>query len=190
MRNRFRICVSVSSLLLALGLRAQQSDSGSASGEQSQTNGPLSRAATVPRLTNFSGTVKDSAGKPQTGLVGITFALFEEQVGGDPLWSEIQNVQLDEQGRYTVLLGATQPTGLPLDLFTTGKARWLGVRPELPTVSELPRILLVGVAYAMEASDADTLGGKPASAFALAGSSSVVKSEGSSVRTQAAQSAN
>jgi hypothetical protein len=82
-----------------------------------------------------------------------------------------------------VLLGATQPTGLPLDLFTTGKARWLGVRPEPPTVSELPRILLVGVAYAMEASDADTLGGKPASAFALAGSSSVVKSEGSSVRT-------
>jgi hypothetical protein len=80
-------------------------------------------------------------------------------------WSEIQNVPLDEQGYYTVLLGAMQPNGLPLDLFTTGKARWLGVQPQLAGVAEQPRVLLVGVPYALKAADADTLGGQPASAF-------------------------
>jgi hypothetical protein len=122
-------------------------------------------APTVPRLTYFSGVVKDSSGKPQGNLVGITFSLYEDQEGGSPLWAEIQNVQPDEQGHYTVLLGTMKPAGLPLDLFTTGKARWLGVRPELPDVGELPRILLVGVPYALKAADADTLGGMPASAF-------------------------
>jgi len=43
------------------------------------------------------------------------------QEGGSPLFVETQNLQVDEQGRYTVLLGATQPDGLPLDLFTSGK---------------------------------------------------------------------
>jgi len=31
----------------------------------------------VPRVTNFSGVVTDAAGKPQTGMVGITFSLYE-----------------------------------------------------------------------------------------------------------------
>lgn len=51
----------------------------------------------------------------------LTFALYEEQQGGTALWSETQNVALDDQGRYTVLLGSTQPEGLPLDLFASGK---------------------------------------------------------------------
>ena len=121
--------------------------------------------APVPRVTSFSGVVKDAAGTPQTGIVGITFALYEEQQGGAALWTEIQNVPLDDQGRYTVLLGSMQPQGLPLDLFTSGKARWLGVAPQLAGVAEQPRILLVGVPYALKAADADTLGGLPASAF-------------------------
>jgi hypothetical protein len=81
---------------------------------------------------------------------------------------ETQKVQLDAQGRYTVLLGATEPDGLPLDLFTSSKARWLGVQPQLPGEGEQPRVLLVGVPYALKAADADTLGGKPLSAFVLA----------------------
>ena len=60
------------------------------------------------------------------------------QEGGSPLWSESQKVQVDEQGRYTVLLGATQAEGLPLDLFTSGKALWLGVQPQLPGAVEQP----------------------------------------------------
>ncbi|MFI5103173.1 MAG: hypothetical protein ACHP9V_07380, partial [Terriglobales bacterium] len=68
----------------------------------------------------------------------------------------------------TVLLGSTQSAGLPLDLFATGEPRWLGVKVELPGEVERPRVLLVSVPYALKASDADTVGGMPASAFVLA----------------------
>ncbi len=122
----------------------------------------------VPRVTNFSGVLQDRAGKPQTGTVGITFSLYEEEQGGAALWSEVQNVPLDEQGRYAVLLGATRTDGLPLDVFASGKARWLGIEAQGVDMAELPRVLLVGVPYALKAADADTLGGKPASAYALA----------------------
>ena len=124
----------------------------------------------VPRVTNFSGVVTDATGKPQTGMVGITFALYEAQEGGTALWSETQNVALDGQGRYTVLLGSTQPEGLPLAVFASGQARWLGVTPQVAGVAEQPRVLLVGVPYALKAADADTLGGLPASAFLPAAS--------------------
>jgi hypothetical protein len=123
----------------------------------------------VPRLVKFSGIAKDEIGKPRTGTVGITLAIYREPVEGAPLWLETQNVEVDEQGRYTVLLGATQNEGLPLGLFTAGEQRWLGVRVNLPGEMEQPRVLLVSVPYALKAADADTVGGMPASAFALAG---------------------
>jgi hypothetical protein len=119
----------------------------------------------VPRLVRFSGTVTDISGKPASGPVTIVFSLYQEQEGGTPLWTETQQATADSEGHYTVLLGSTQPDGLPLDLFTTGQARWLGVQPAVEGVGEQPRTLLVGVPYAMKAADADTLGGLPASAF-------------------------
>jgi len=119
----------------------------------------------VPRLIQFSGIVKDAEGKAATGSVELTFALYQFQEGGSPLWVETQTVQLDSQGHYMVLLGAASPAGLPLDVFTTGAGRWLGVQPALPRVGEQPRVLLVGVPYAFKAADAETLGGKPASAY-------------------------
>ncbi len=128
----------------------------------------LAAGSTFPRLITFSGVIKDAAGSPVQGPATVTFSLFVEQDGGAPLWSETQIVETDGQGRYTVYLGAASPTGLPLDLFMTGAARWLAIQtPEQP---DPPRVLLVGVPYALKAADADTLSGKPASAFALAGS--------------------
>jgi len=85
-------------------------------------------------------------------------------------------VELDEQGRYTVLLGATSRDGLPLELFPSGKSRWLGVQVE--SREEEPRVLLVSVPYALKAADAETLGGRPASAFALATESSATAEKG------------
>jgi hypothetical protein len=113
----------------------------------------------------FSGEVKNSSGKPAE-TANVTFALYKEQEGGDPLWAETQNVQLDASGHYTVLLGANTPEGLPVELFTSGEARWLGIAADLQ--SEQPRVLLVSAPYAIKAGDAETLGGKPASAYALA----------------------
>src|SRR5258707_8661187 len=126
----------------------------------------------VPRLVKFAGTLKDELGKPRTGVVGVTFAVYKELEGGAALWLETQNVELDEQGRYTVLLGSTKSEGLPLELFTAGEPRWLGVQVNLPKEVEQPRVLLVSVPYALKAADADTLGGKPLSSFVLAPPSS------------------
>ncbi|MBI4443335.1 MAG: hypothetical protein HY649_08175, partial [Acidobacteria bacterium] len=86
----------------------------------------------APRLIQFTGVIKDAMGSPRAGVVGLTFALYPEQEGGAPLWLETQNVTADEQGRYTVLLGSTTIEGLPLELFATGEARWLGVQVNLP----------------------------------------------------------
>jgi hypothetical protein len=132
----------------------------------------------VPRLIKFAGTFKDAQGKPLSNTVGLTFAIYKDQEGGAPLWLETQNAQLDEQGHYTVLLGATKSEGLPLELFSSGAPRWLGVQVQLPGEVEAPRVLLVSVPYALKSADADTLGGIPASAFVLAQPSSTASGTG------------
>ena len=129
-------------------------------------------AQNVPRLVSFGGVIKDAAGKPVNGTVPVTFSLFAEQEGGTALWTETQMVDADAQGKYTAFLGATNPNGLPLEVFTSGAARWLAVEPGAPAAVESSRVLLVGVPYALKAADADTLGGKPASAYLTAGAPS------------------
>src|SRR5690242_532158 len=74
----------------------------------------------VPSLVNFSGVLTDTNGKPLTGVVGVTFALYKEVQGGSPLWLETQNVRVKESGHYVVQLGATKSQGLPPDLFGSG----------------------------------------------------------------------
>jgi hypothetical protein len=133
-------------------------------------------SAVVPRLVNFSGKTADAEGKIITGIAGATFAIYKDQSEGAPLWMETQNVTADVKGNYTVQLGATKPEGLPLDLFTSGEARWLGV--SINGGSEQPRILLLSVPYALKAADAETIGGLPPSAFVLAN-----KSQGNGAET-------
>jgi hypothetical protein len=134
-------------------------------------------AAPVPRLVKFSGALKDASGEPRTGVVGITFAIYAEEFEGSPLWMETHNAELDELGRYSVLLGATQAAGIPLELFAAGEPRWLGIQAQLSGETEQQRVLLVSVPYALKAADADTLGGKPASAFLLREPSEATESE-------------
>ena len=117
----------------------------------------------VPRFIRFGGVLKDSGGKPLSGTLGITFALYKDQEGGAALWLETQNVSMDASGHYSVLLGATKEEGVPMDLFTSGRAQWLGVHVQ--GQPEQPRVWMVSVPYALKAADADTLGGLPASAF-------------------------
>jgi hypothetical protein len=124
------------------------------------------QAAVVPSIVKFNGTVSDLNGKPLTGTVGVTFLLYEEETGGAPLWIETQNVQPDRSGNYTVILGSTTSHGLPADAFAGNEARWLGVQPS--GQAEQPRVVLASVPYALKAADAETLGGKPASAYMMA----------------------
>ena len=101
-------------------------------------------AQTPPRVIPYNAVAADEFGQPRTGVVGILVAIYEDQSGGVPLWVELQGVTPDAQGRYAVLLGSTTD-GLPLDLFETGSARWLGV--QLEGQHEQPRMMLTSVPY-------------------------------------------
>jgi len=152
---------STSALAILLGIF---SFSFRASAQATETSSPPSAtAAVLPNLVRFNGRAADASGKPLSGLVGITFALYEQETGGPALWLETQNVQLDANGRYSVLLGASNPNGLPNDVFSSGQARWVGV--QVSAQAEQPRVMLLAVPYAMKAGDAATLGGLPPSAF-------------------------
>jgi trimeric autotransporter adhesin len=152
------VAMLVVPLFLAPALLAQSPDSANQSAAS-----PAASAAEVPRLIKFSGTLLDAQDRPMAGPVGVTFALHAQQTGGAALWMETQNVTPDAHGVYTVLLGANSANGVPAELFASGEARWLEVQVERQ--AEQPRILLVSVPYALKAKDAETLGGKPASAF-------------------------
>jgi len=162
MRFTLRKCLKTFALLtlcVSLAHLAAQTPSAGAAGASFS-------ASALPRMVRFSGTANDVNGARLSGTVGITFSLYLEQSGGTPLWLETQNVQADANGRYSVLLGATKPEGLPAELFTTEQAHWVGVR--VSGQAEQPRVLLVSAPYALKAGDAETLGGLPPSAFVLA----------------------
>src|SRR5215469_9101038 len=146
-----RVCLSATVLVLACSLLAVAQQSAD---------------VTVPPMVNFGGMLRDGNGKALTGVVGVTFYLYKDQQGGAPLWIETQNVQPDKSGHYSVMLGSTTSEGLTPSLFASGEARWLGV--QVQGQEEQPRVMLLSVPYAMKAGDAQTVGGLPASAFALA----------------------
>jgi hypothetical protein len=133
--------------------------------EARQLRDELPGGDAAPRLIKFNGVVKDGAGVPRSGTVGMTFSLYASQEGEEPLWRESQAVQADSEGRYTAYLGISERDGLPLEFFSTGRAQWLGV--QVQGEKEEPRILLVAVPYALKAADADTVGGRSLSSFVL-----------------------
>lgn len=166
------LTLSITSVLAQIGTDAGRSEDEPAA----ITSAEKSRA--VPRLVRFSGAVREGDA-PRTGVVGLTFAIYADHQGGAPLWVETQNVQLDQQGHYTVLLGRTSSGGLPVKLFVTGEARWLGARVAEEGAEEQPRVALVSVPYALTSADAQTLGGRPASDFQLTRTAAQAAGDGS-----------
>ena len=152
-----------------------------------QTAAPNSSPAStqVPRLIRFSGVALDETHNPTTGVLGITFSLYQDQQGGSPLWVETQNVQADANGHYTALLGSASAEGMPLELFSSGEAQWLGV--QIQGQPEHARVLLVSVPYALKAHEAETLSGRSISDFVLLNKAS---SSSSSNATDAPASSN
>src|SRR5271169_1499912 len=157
MRSRKNsLCVSLLVVILSSLMAGQQPSASS--------------AVVVPRLMNYSGKAVDATGAlvpaaKNGGTIGATFAIYQDQYDGAPLWIETQSVTTDSKGNYTVQLGASRSEGLPLELFTSGQARWLGVR--MNGGEEQPRVMLLSVPYALKAGDAATIGGLPPSAFVL-----------------------
>ena|ERR1700744_136026 len=90
--------------------------------QNSQPITPLAATAptAVPTLVPFSGVLTGGEGKPVSAETAITFLIFRDQTGGEPLFVETQNITPDTSGHYKVQLGVSLPNGLPADLFASG----------------------------------------------------------------------
>lgn len=123
----------------------------------------------VPHEINFQGVLEDNTtGEPVTAQnLQMTFSIYSDPVGGNPLWDETQTVTV-EGGLYSVRLGSADPAADPIDpgIFN-GDTRYLGVKVE--TTDEMkPRIPIISVPYAFRA---EQLGGLSAEAFVKLGTS-------------------
>jgi len=116
-------------------------------------------AGQVPGWVRYSGKVTHSDGR----RIELTFAIYEEQFGGVPLWQESQSVVPDKDGAFSVLLGSTTTEGIPQAVFSANRALWLSMAEDGALTRD--RALLVSVPYALKAADADTLQGRPATDF-------------------------
>src|SRR5690554_4632395 len=73
-------------------------------------------------LVEYTGELLDADNKPLSGVMGITFRLYEEEGSDTPIWSERLYVAVD-LGVYTVILGKQTPFPRAL----SGQRRWLSV---------------------------------------------------------------
>ncbi len=130
--------------------------------------------AEVPPQIHYQGVLVDAAGNPATGDWTVTFGLFENEEGGDPLFQETRTITL-EKGVLSVLLGAQQGNALAPDLLAAGSL-WLeiGFDGDEGPVVLTPRQKVVSHPYALHAGHAEVseqaanaaqLGGKEPDAF-------------------------
>src|SRR5277367_5311179 len=109
----------------------------------SSSNTPMAASAhtAVPALVPYSGVALSADSKPLAAETAMTFLIFKDEQGGEPLFTETQAVVPDSTGHYKVHLGATLTSGIPLDLFSSGDARWLEI--QIADEKPQPRVLLV-----------------------------------------------
>ena len=92
----------------------------------------VSQEPSVPRVINITGVFRPADGQPPAAVETVTLAIYADAIDGAPLWQETQTVALDDKGRYSVLLGASTPDGIPASVFASGTPQWLGTRFERP----------------------------------------------------------
>lgn len=62
----------------------------------------------VPRLLSYQGQLLDADNQPYNGFITIDFKLYDVKYGGNSLWSEVQNINV-ENGYFSVFLGRVSP---------------------------------------------------------------------------------
>lgn len=120
-------------------------------------------ADAIPMLINYQGQLSNGGG-PVNGAFAMGFALYANESGGSPLWSESYPAIAVNGGVFTVLLGASTP--LPIGSLFTGQTLWIETTVDGNTLS--PRRPIVSVAYAARAAIADSALATPAAAPASA----------------------
>ena len=115
---------------------------------------PGTAAAAVPGLVAVEGALTASAGSPAAdGYYNVTFAIFKDQSGGNPLWIEGPVSISLKNGSFQYLLGSKTP--LSASVLSGLSTAFLSLKVE--SDAELPRQPLVSVAYALRAAVAEGL---------------------------------
>ena len=100
-------------------------------------------ATDVSRILKLRGILRDHEGKHLSGVVGVLFAIYEQENGGAPLWQEVQNVRADDRGRFLALVGETKSDGIDSEIVGPQTTCWLGMQMLLPGEIEQPRMRVV-----------------------------------------------
>ncbi len=135
------------------------------------TTGPAT--ADIPRMINYQGLLVDEQTRaPLPGEHTLRFRIYDAVSGGSMLWSEEQQVTADAMGVVSVIVGSGSTIGIPFDA-----PCWLEVEVDGEILS--PRRQMVSVPYAfraMNADNADSLGGIHSGDYIVEGEIGVVTS--------------
>ena len=126
--------------------------------------GAAGAGTTDPKLYYQGQLVDVTTGAALSGTYTITFRLYDLESGGPPLWTEIQDVNVDG-GLFGAELGAIEP--LDITVFD-GRRLWIGLK--IGSDSEaVPRQRLAYHPMALYADNAASLEGLTSADFALTG---------------------
>jgi len=112
------IVLAASAVMLAVGIGPRVTGSAYAP-PPAQTSDPAD--VTIP----YPGRLTDDAGQSVAdGAYAFSFALYDAPIGGEPLWSEVQESVTVQGGTFSTLLGSVN--GIPREV-PEGKELWLAV---------------------------------------------------------------
>jgi len=160
---RFSLCVLLLASFAASGAAQAMSEEGTTLDTPTPSTAFIRWQGTLPEFSDRT--------------LEMQFALFRDQYGGSPLWTQIQQVSFGPDGRYSVVLGRPHE-GIPVALFPADDTRWVEVIPlsrglsseaagfRAVSATMRPRTMVVSVPYALTAANAEMLGGRPASDYA------------------------
>lgn len=123
----------------------------------------------IPPVISYQGRLSDAASASvPDGLYQLRFRIFDQEIGGNQLWSETQTVAVSD-GLFATQLGSA--TALPQTLFQES-SRFLETAVVATPITFVnppqvlqPRLRITSVGYAFEARNAETLGGLSPSQF-------------------------
>lgn len=108
--------------------------------------------ATVPQLMNYQGRLNDNTGAPVDGTKTIVFSLYSSATGTPAIWTETQNVNVNN-GAFNAVLGSVTP--LPTTVFDNAEV-WLGIAVG-SDLEMTPRQRISSVGYSVRAAKADSV---------------------------------
>ncbi|MFH1438221.1 MAG: hypothetical protein ABIJ56_21110 [Pseudomonadota bacterium] len=98
---------------------------------------PCATRAAAPSYLPVQGVLTDAEGDPVSGATSFTFSIYDNEAGGEALWTETLSA-LVEEGVFTVYLGEVE--SIDMAMFRDYSDLWLGV--QVAGDEEMPRVYL------------------------------------------------